>query len=125
MKQIFLKKHFQAMRNLPCPRIIPCLILTLQNRKCQCLKKHTRSSRKITRNLSLALISDLVYGSEPSWKDPVKYSFTHGGKDGFPYPVNRKVYDHSIQTLKDAIEGAKLDNKDKYFAVRKLNEFLR
>ena len=74
---------------------------------------------------ALALISDLVYGSEPSWKDPVKYSFTHGGKDGFPYPVNRKVYDHSIQTLKDAIEGAKLDNKDKYFAVRKLNEFLR
>ena len=73
---------------------------------------------------ALALISDLVYGAEPSWKDPVKYSFTHGGKDGFPYPVNRKVYDHSIQTLKDAIEGAKLNKKDKYFAIRKLKEFL-
>ena len=73
---------------------------------------------------ALALISDLVYGSEPSWKDPVKYSFTHGGKDGFPYPVNRKVYDHSIETLKDAIDGAKLNNKDKYFAIKKLNEFL-
>jgi hypothetical protein len=73
---------------------------------------------------ALALISDLVYGAEPSWKDPVKYSFTHGGKDGFPYPVNRKVYDHSIRTLKDAVEGAKLGDKDKYFAVRRLKEFL-
>ncbi|PKP53974.1 MAG: DUF763 domain-containing protein, partial [Candidatus Altiarchaeales archaeon HGW-Altiarchaeales-3] len=73
---------------------------------------------------ALALISDLVYGSEPSWKDPVKYSFTHGGKDGFPYPVNRKVYDHSIQTLKNAVEGAKLNKKDKYFAIKKLQEFL-
>lgn len=73
---------------------------------------------------ALALISDLVYGHKPSWKDPVKYSFTHGGKDGFPYPVNRKVYDHSISTLRDAIDCAKLNNKDKLFAIRKLNEFL-
>jgi len=29
---------------------------------------------------ALALISELVYGEKPSWKDPVKYSFAHGGK---------------------------------------------
>lgn len=73
---------------------------------------------------ALALISDLVYGSKPSWNDPVKYSFTHGGKDGFPYPVNREVYDHSIRMLKDAVEGAKLDKKDRLFAIKKLKEFL-
>ena len=55
---------------------------------------------------ALALISDLVYGEPASWKDPVKYSFTHGGKDGFPYPVDREVYDNSIQTIKDAIDQA-------------------
>lgn len=69
---------------------------------------------------ALALISDLIYGSNPSWKDPVKYSFAHGGKDGFPYPVDREVYDHSIQTLKKALEGANIDQKDKYNAIKRL-----
>lgn len=69
---------------------------------------------------ALALISDLVYGAEPSWENPVKYSFTHGRKDGFPYPVDREVYDHSIQNLQDALEQAKLDKKDKYHALKRL-----
>ncbi|MEN6290544.1 MAG: DUF763 domain-containing protein [Methanobacterium sp.] len=74
---------------------------------------------------ALALISDLVYGTEPSWRDPVKYSFTHGGKDGFPYPVDREVYDHSIFTLKDALDEAKLDKKDKYNAIKRLESFIK
>jgi hypothetical protein len=69
---------------------------------------------------ALALISDLVYGSQPSWDDPVKYTFTHGGKDGFPYPVDREVYDHSISTLQDALEQARLDKKDRYQALKRL-----
>lgn len=73
---------------------------------------------------ALALISDLVYGAEPSWEDPVKYSFTHGGKDGFPYPVDREVYDHSIQNLQDALEQAKLDKKDKYQALKRLERLV-
>lgn len=73
---------------------------------------------------ALALISDLIYGTKPSFKDPVKYSFAHGGKDGFPYPVDRATYDNSIQTLKDAIEQAKLDKKEKYRAIKRLNEFI-
>jgi uncharacterized protein len=73
---------------------------------------------------ALALISDLVYGSEPSWQDPVKFSFTHGGKDGYPYPVDREVYDHSIQTLKEALDQAKLDRKDKYNAIKRLENLI-
>lgn len=73
---------------------------------------------------ALALISDLVYGSNPSWKDPVKYSFTHGGKDGYPYPVDREVYDHSIKTLKEALEEAKLEKKDKYHAFKRLESLI-
>ncbi|MDI6888901.1 MAG: DUF763 domain-containing protein [Methanocellales archaeon] len=72
---------------------------------------------------ALALISDLIYGTQPSWRDPVKYSFAHGGKDGHPYPVDRAVYDSSIQTLEDAIESAKLDRKDKYYAIKRLKDF--
>lgn len=74
---------------------------------------------------ALALISDLVFGEELSWKDPVKYSFTHGGKDGFPYPVNREVYDYSIKTIKSAINDANLNKKDKLFAIKQLTNFIK
>jgi hypothetical protein len=73
---------------------------------------------------ALALISDLVYGSRPSWRDPVKYSFTHGGKDGFPYPVDREVYDNSIQILQDSLADARLDKKEKYRAIKRLEDFI-
>ncbi len=74
--------------------------------------------------MALALISDLVYGSRPSWRDPVKYSFTHGGKDGYPYPVDREVYDHSIRLLRESLESAKLDKVEKYKAIKRLGEFI-
>jgi len=73
---------------------------------------------------ALALISSLVYGTEPSWRDPAKYSFAHGGKDGHPYPVDRKTYDSSVQTLRDAISQAKLGQKDKISAIRRLESFI-
>lgn len=73
---------------------------------------------------ALALISDLVYGQEASWEDPVKYSFAHGGKDGFPYPVDREVYDYSIDTIRTSLKQAKLDDKEKYDAIKRLNKFI-
>ena len=30
------------------------------------------------------------------------------GKDGFPCPVDKEVYDNSINTMRDAIDQAKL-----------------
>ncbi|MBW2992695.1 DUF763 domain-containing protein [Candidatus Woesearchaeota archaeon] len=72
---------------------------------------------------SLALISDLIYGKPASWKDPVKYSFAHGGKDGFPYPVNKKIMDSSTSLLKDAIKQAKLNQKDRLYAIKRLEKY--
>jgi hypothetical protein len=69
---------------------------------------------------ALALISELIYGACPSWHDPAKFSFAHGGKDGTPFPVNRETYDSSIRTLREALEGAKLDKKEKYEALKRL-----
>jgi hypothetical protein len=34
---------------------------------------------------ALALIAELIYGEKPSWRDPVKYSYVHGGKVGKTY----------------------------------------
>lgn len=46
---------------------------------------------------ALALLSELIYNAEVSRRDPASYSFAHGGKDGYPYPVSRRVYDNSIE----------------------------
>ncbi|MBI5229368.1 DUF763 domain-containing protein [Candidatus Micrarchaeota archaeon] len=73
---------------------------------------------------ALALVSELVYGAAPSWRDPVKYSFAHGGKDGIPYPVDRTGMDETTEILKNAIADAKIGKKEKLEAIRHLIEFV-
>jgi len=70
--------------------------------------------------LALTLISELVYGTKPSWKDPARYSFAHGGKDGFPYPVQKETYDRSIEILGNAIKKAKIERTEKTKALKAL-----
>ena len=72
----------------------------------------------------LALIAELIYGEKPSWRDPVKYSFAYGGKDGVPYPVNRKAMDKSIQMLQQAIQESRIGNKEKTSSLRRLRRFV-
>jgi len=72
----------------------------------------------------LALIAELMYGSKPSWKDPVKYSFAYGGKDGVPFPVDRKAMDESIQMLKDTVEAARIGDKEKTYSLQRLRRFV-
>ncbi len=73
---------------------------------------------------ALALISALIYGKEPSWKDPSSYSFAHGGKDGVPYPINKLRYEKSIQVLYDAIKNAEIGKREKLEAIKRLENFL-
>ena len=68
----------------------------------------------------LALISELIYGEPPSWKDPVKYSFAFGGKDGVPRPIDRKALDEAIKFLKEAIQQAKINEKERLHALKRL-----
>jgi len=72
---------------------------------------------------ALALISELVYGRKPSFRDPVRFSFAHGGKDGHPYPVNRARYDTSIGFLKDAVSKAKIGQTEKIKAFKRLTSW--
>lgn len=72
---------------------------------------------------ALSLISELVYGVAPSFRDPVRYSFAHGGKDGHPYPVDRANYDRSIGTLEDALRRAKLGDRERLAALRRLSSW--
>jgi len=71
---------------------------------------------------ALSLISELVHGVVPSYRDPARYSFAHGGKDGIPYPVDRKTYDQSIELLSRAINMTKLGLSEKKQAFNRLNQ---
>ncbi len=71
---------------------------------------------------ALALIAQLVHGTENDWDDPARFSFAHGGKDGYPRPVDRDQYDRSIDVLEEALEKAEVGKKEKLRSLRKLNK---
>jgi hypothetical protein len=71
----------------------------------------------------LALVAEVIYGEKPSWKDPVKYSFAYGGKDGVPFPVDRKAMDESIRILRQAVEDARIGNSEKMRSLQSLMRF--
>ena len=56
---------------------------------------------------ALSLASELIYGEKPSYLDPARYTFAHGGKDGTPYPVDRQTYDETIKIFNKALKLAK------------------
>ena len=72
----------------------------------------------------LALVAELVYGDEPSWEDPVKFSFAYGGKDGVPFPVNRAAMDESIIVLRKAVEDAKIGEKERLRSLEGLRRLV-
>ena len=69
---------------------------------------------------SLALVSEVIYGTTSRFEDPARFSFAHGGKDGHPLPVPTKVYDESIAVLKKALERARIGHSDKLKALNAL-----
>jgi hypothetical protein len=72
---------------------------------------------------ALALTSELVYGAQASFRDPARFSFAHGGKDGTPFPVDRATYDKTIEVMGKALNRAKVDRTEKIHAFRRLAKF--
>jgi len=71
---------------------------------------------------SLTLVSEVIYGTPSRFKDPARFSFAHGGKDGHPFPVPTKTYDETLATLHNAIHKAKMGNSDKQDAIKSLSK---
>jgi len=72
---------------------------------------------------ALALLSELLYGAKPSFRDPARFSFAHGGKDGHPYPVDRELYDRSIEFLREVVNAARIGDHEKKRAFGRLGAF--
>lgn len=69
---------------------------------------------------ALSLVSEIVYGAEPSYEDPTRYSFSVGGKDGTPYPIDKKTYDRTLEIMERGIKKSKLPIREKTEAQRRL-----
>ncbi len=71
---------------------------------------------------SLAMVSEVIYGTPSRFTDPARFSFAHGGKDGHPFPVPIKVYDETIATLQKAVYQSKIGISDKQDAIKRLSK---
>jgi len=67
----------------------------------------------------------VIYGTPASTRDPARFAFAHGGKDGTPFPVDRATYDRTIDTLHRAMARAKVDRSDKVDALKRLSRFAK
>lgn len=74
---------------------------------------------------ALSLVSELIYGAKPSYEDPARYSFAMGGKDGIPFPVNRRVYDKTLDIIEKGIKKSQVSRKEKIEALNRLQQTWR
>lgn len=71
---------------------------------------------------ALALVSELIYGAKPSYEDPARYSFAHGGKDATPFPVDIKTYDETIHIMQKAVKKSRMSHADKQKALTNIQK---
>ncbi len=78
---------------------------------------------------SLALLAEIIHGAPISRRDPAgpgdrkwgDYAYAHGGKDGFPFPVDRRTYDRSTEVLLTAVRRARMGERERSEALRRLS----
>ncbi|UCE98854.1 MAG: DUF763 domain-containing protein, partial [Planctomycetota bacterium] len=69
---------------------------------------------------ALALVAEVIYGANPSYEDPARYSFAYGGKDATPYPVDRQTYDKTIAILTEAVKKSRISPYEKDRAIKRI-----
>ena len=72
---------------------------------------------------ALALVSEIIYGTPASTRDPARFSFAHGGKDGTPFPVDTGTYDKTVEVLRAAVNKAGIDRSERVKALKRLVKF--
>jgi hypothetical protein len=70
---------------------------------------------------SLALVAEVLHGAPSRFADPARFSMAHGGKDGRPFPVPLHVYDDTIRVMRAAVAAARIGNRDRLEAMRRLD----
>jgi len=69
---------------------------------------------------ALSLVSEIIYGAKPSYEDPARYTFSVGGKDGTPFPVDKGTYDKTLEVLEKGIKKSSVSIREKTEAQKRL-----
>jgi len=131
-----LKKDLQKLPNLVMPNRHPVTIEDVNSKYLQkiFLKTYESAPKNFESLLGIAgvgpktlralsLTAEIIYGSKVSTKDPARFSFAHGGKDGTPYPVDINTYEKTIEVLSSALDKSKIDRSEKIKALKRLGKF--
>jgi hypothetical protein len=114
------RHHIVATEDVAGPRLARILLETYERQPetFERLLALPGVGAKTVRALSLA--AEVMYGVPASLRDPAAYSFAHGGKDGHPYPVDRRTYDATIDFLESAVRRARIGDVERLAALRRL-----
>lgn len=116
-------RHRLRLRDLNSASIKKVLLKTYESQACDFEELLGEQGLGAESLRSLSMLAEVIYQAPACRRDPAAYSFAHGGKDGFPYPVNRAIYDRNIDRLRSAVELAKIGDTDKVKALKSLAEF--
>lgn len=126
MRELVLPAHHQLLVSDLRPESLPRILEKAYDRQPESFQELLEVRGVGPKGIrALALIADLVYGAPASVRDPARYAFAHGGKDGTPFPVDRQTYDRSIEILRKAISKARLGRSEQVEALRRLQRFYR
>jgi len=121
LKNTEFKKHPVMHEDFSYSRYLEKILWTVYQRKPENYEKLVAIKGVGPKTVrALSLVSEVIYGAEPSYKDPARYSFAHGGKDGTPYPVDRKTYDNSINFFREIVSRMRISPLEKNKLLRKL-----
>ena len=114
------RHHIEPRDDIGGPRLAKILLETYERRPdgFEALLGQPGVGAKTMRALSLA--AEIMYGVPASLRDPAVYAYAHGGKDGHPYPVDRRTYDDTIAYLETAVRRARVGEPDRLAALRRL-----
>lgn len=79
---------------------------------------HSVGSRTLK---ALAMASEVIHGDATRFDDPARFSFAVGGKDGRPHPIDTDSFDETVSMLQNSVDKAKLGDKDKSNALKRLH----
>ena len=116
------RHHVVAREDIAGPRVTKILLETYERRPetFETLLALPGVGAKTVRALSLA--AEVMYGVPASFRDPATFAFAHGGKDGHPYPVDRRTYDATIAYLETAVRRARIGEPERLRALRRLQD---
>jgi len=126
VQQLIMPRHHDVKaKDVDLKRLGAMLWLTHENQPADFEELLLLKGMGPTTLQSMALVSEIIYGTPSRFTDPARFSFANGGKDGHPFPVPVNVYDETLKVLSGAIEKAKIGQSDKLQAIQKLSELSR